>query len=507
MSVVILDFGSQYTRLIARRIRELHAYSVILPGRATVEEISRHNPQAVILSGGPASLLQPGAPQPDEGLFDLNLPILGICYGMQYLVRHFGGRIIPTGTREYGRARLIQCDGPLFGGLENGDLQVWMSHSDAVADLPSGWRGTARTEDNPIAAVESPDKRIFGVQFHPEVVHTPQGKAILANFLRTAGVVLNWTPEHTLERLIAEVQERTDGGRKRVLLAVSGGVDSSTLALLLTRAGIEHTAVFVDHGLLRLDERDEVEQALLPLGVNLVSVGASKRFVSALAGVSDPEEKRKVIGREFIAVFREKALELGPFHFLAQGTLYPDVIESAGSEGSASIKSHHNVGGLPNDIGFELLEPFRYLFKDEVRELAGLLGLPEELRMRHPFPGPGLAIRIIGEITPERLGILREADSIFISSLKEAGLYDQVWQALAVLTSLRSVGVVGDERRYGYILALRGVTSVDGMTADWSRLPHEFLDQVAARITRNIPQIGRVVYDITSKPPATIEWE
>ncbi|MEA3238471.1 MAG: glutamine-hydrolyzing GMP synthase [Candidatus Bipolaricaulota bacterium] len=507
MSVVILDFGSQYTRLIARRIRELHAYSVILPGRATVEEISRHNPQAVILSGGPASVLQPGAPQSDEGLFDLNLPILGICYGMQYLVRRFGGRVIPTGTMEYGRAHLIQCDGPLFGGLEDGGLQVWMSHSDAVADLPSGWRGTACTEDNPIAAVESPDKRMFGVQFHPEVAHTPQGKVILANFLRVASVPLDWTPEHTLERLIAEVRKRTDGGRKRVLLAVSGGVDSSTLALLLTRAGIEHTAVFVDHGLLRLNEREEVEQALLPLGVNLVSVDASKQFVSALAGISDPEEKRKVIGREFIAVFREKALKLGPFHFLAQGTLYPDVIESAGSEGAASIKSHHNVGGLPDDIGFELLEPFRYLFKDEVRELAGLLGLPEELRMRHPFPGPGLAIRIIGEITPERLRILQEADSIFISSLKEAVLYDQVWQALTVLTPVKSVGVVGDERRYGYILALRAVTSVDGMTADWSRLSHEFLDQVAARITRNIPQIGRVVYDITSKPPATIEWE
>jgi len=426
---------------------------------------------------------------------------------MQYLVRHFGGRIIPTGTREYGRARLVQCDGALFEGMEGGDLQVWMSHSDAVADLPSGWRGTACTEDNPIASVESPDKRMFGVQFHPEVVHTAQGKVILANFLRVASVPLDWTPKRNLERLISKVQERTDGGRKRVLLALSGGVDSSTLALLLTRAGIKHTAVFVDHGLLRLNEREQVEQALLPLGVNLVSVDASKRFVSALAGISDPEEKRKVIGREFVAVFKEKALKLGPFHFLAQGTLYPDVIESAGSEGAANIKSHHNVGGLPDDIGFELLEPFRYLFKDEVRELAGLLGLPEELRMRHPFSGPGLAIRIIGEITPERLRILREADSIFISSLKEAMLYDQVWQALAVLTPVKSVEVVGDERRYGYILALRAVTSVDGMTADWSRLPHEFLDQVAARITRNIPKIGRVVYDVTRKPPATIEWE
>jgi len=506
MSVVILDFGSQYTRLIARRVRELNAYSVILPGDASVERIAEHNPQAVILSGGPASVLDPGAPQPDQRLFDLGLPILGICYGMQYLVLHFGGRVILTGTREYGRARLIRCSGSLFSGLEGGDLQVWMSHSDAVTGLPSGWRVTARTEDNPIAAVESPDGRLFGIQFHPEVVHTPQGKTILANFLDAAGVARDWVPEHTLERLIAEVRERTaDGGR--VLLAVSGGVDSSTLALLLTRAGVDHTAVFVDHGLLRMGEREEVERALRQLGVNLVSVDAADRFVSALAGISSPEEKRKIIGREFIAVFKEKALELGPFHLLAQGTLYPDVIESAGSEGSASIKSHHNVGGLPDDIGFELLEPFRYLFKDEVRELAGLLGLPEELRLRHPFPGPGLAIRIIGEITPERLRVLREADSIFISSLKEAMLYDHVWQALAVLTPIRSVGVVGDERRYGYILALRAVTSVDGMTADWSRLPHEFLDSIASRITRQIPEIGRVVYDITSKPPGTIEWE
>jgi len=507
MSVVILDFGSQYTRLIARRIRELHAYSVILPGRATVEQISRHDPQAVILSGGPASVLQPGAPYPDERLFDLNLPILGICYGMQYLVQRFGGRVIPTGTREYGRAVLTRHAGALFAGMDESDRQVWMSHSDAVVELPPEWRVTAETEDNPIAAVESPDGQLFGMQFHPEVVHTPQGKVILENFLRISGVPLDWTPERTLERLIAKVQERTDGGKKRVLLAVSGGVDSSTLALLLTRAGIEHTAVFVDHGLLRLNEREEVKQALLPLGVNLVTVDASERFVSALAGITDPEEKRKVIGSEFIGVFREEARKRGPFHLLAQGTLYPDVIESAGSEGSASIKSHHNVGGLPEKLGFELLEPFRYLFKDEVREIARLLGLPEEIRERHPFPGPGLAIRIIGAVTPERLRILREADHLFISALRESGLYRETWQALAVLTPVRSVGVVGDERRYGYILALRAVTSVDGMTADWARLPHDFLDQVASRITRRIPEIGRVVYDITSKPPATIEWE
>ena len=506
MSVVILDFGSQYTRLIARRIRELHAYSVILPGRATVAEIFRHDPQAVILSGGPASVLQPGAPQPDEHLFSLNLPILGICYGMQYLVQRYGGRLATTGRREYGRAVITRHEGALFTGIDESNFQVWMSHSDAVVKLPPGWRATAGTEENPIAAVESPDKRMFGVQFHPEVVHTPQGKVILANFLRIAGVPLDWTPARTLDRLIAEVRKRTADG-ERVLLAVSGGVDSSTLALLLTRAGINHTAVFVDHGLLRLNEKEEVEKALRPMGVNLVTVDAADRFISALAGITDPEEKRKVIGREFVAVFQEQARRLGPFHFLAQGTLYPDVIESAGSEGAASIKSHHNVGGLPDDIGFELLEPFRYLFKDEVRNLAVLLGLPDEIRSRHPFPGPGLAIRIIGEVTPDRLRILREADSLFISALQESGLYEQTWQALAVLTPVRSVGVVGDERRYGYILALRAVTSVDGMTADWARLPHEFLDSVASQITRRIPEIGRVVYDITSKPPATIEWE
>ena len=507
MSVVILDFGSQYTRLIARRIRELNAYSVILPGDTPVERIAAHDPHAVVLSGGPSSVLDPDAPRPDPRLFELDLPILGICYGMQYLVYRFGGQLVTTGRREYGRAVLTWHDGQLFAGIEGDGVQVWMSHSDAVAALPPGWRATAGTEDNPIAAVESSDARMFGVQFHPEVVHTPQGKTILANFLRIAGVPLDWTPSHTLERLIAEVREHTDGGKKRVLLAVSGGVDSSTLALLLTRAGVDHLAVFVDHGLLRLNEREQVESALRPLGVNLVTVDATERFISALAGITDPEEKRKIIGREFVAAFTEQARRYGPFHFLAQGTLYPDVIESAGSTGAANIKSHHNVGGLPDRLGFELLEPFRYLFKDEVREIARLLGLPDGIRDRHPFPGPGLAIRIIGEVTPERLRVLREADHLFVSALKESGLYRETWQALAVLTPVRSVGVVGDERRYGYILALRAVTSVDGMTADWARLPHDFLDQVASRITRQIPEIGRVVYDITSKPPATIEWE
>ncbi|HIE47437.1 TPA: glutamine-hydrolyzing GMP synthase, partial [Candidatus Bipolaricaulota bacterium] len=370
---------------------------------------------------------------------------------------------------------------------------------------PPGWRVVAATEDCPIAAIASPDGRSFGVQFHPEVAHTPQGNRILANFLALAGVERNWTPARVLDSLVAEVRARTAG--KRVLLGISGGVDSSALALLLSRAGVEHLAVLVDHGLLRQGEREEVEEALHSLGVNLEVVDARVRFLAALRGVTDPEEKRRRIGHAFIQVFEEVARRRGPFQVLAQGTLYPDAIESAGGTGAALIKSHHNVGGLPERLGFELLEPFRYLFKDEVRELARLLGLPDGIRLRHPFPGPGLAVRVLGEVTEERLQILRRADAIFVQGLKEHGLYHRVWQAFCVLLPVRSVGVSGDERRYGYVVALRGVTSVDGMTADWARLPHGFLDEMARRITRAVPQVGRVVYDVTSKPPATIEWE
>ncbi|RIH82576.1 GMP synthase [glutamine-hydrolyzing] [Meiothermus luteus] len=508
MSVVILDFGSQYTRLIARRIRELRAYSVILPGTASLERIQAERPEALILSGGPASVFDPASPRPAPGVLEQGWPVLGICYGMQYLAQHFGGRVERGGRREYGKALLTSCQGPLFAGIE-GEVQVWMSHSDAVTLLPPGWRVVARTEENPIAAIAAPDGCTFGVQFHPEVAHSPKGMQLLENFLELAGVRRDWTPEHTLETLTAEIRAKV--GRERVLLAVSGGVDSSTLALLLHRAiGDQLTAVFVDHGLLRLGERQEVEQALRPLGPALRVVEASEQFLGALKGVVDPEQKRKVVGREFVRVFEReaRALEAQGCRWLAQGTLYPDVIESAGGgAGSANIKSHHNVGGLPPDLRFELLEPFRYLFKDEVRELALLLGLPEPIRRRHPFPGPGLAIRILGEVTPERLEVLRRADDIFISALREWNLYDQVSQAAAILTPLQSVGVVGDERSYGYVLALRAVTTVDFMTADWARLPLEFLDEVARRITRQVPEIGRVVYDITSKPPATIEWE
>ncbi|WP_243090397.1 glutamine-hydrolyzing GMP synthase [Thermus neutrinimicus] len=502
--VLVLDFGSQYTRLIARRLRELRAFSLILPGTASLEEILKHKPQALILSGGPKSVFDPNAPRPDPRVLTLGLPTLGICYGMQLLAQERGGKVERAGRAEYGKALLTRYQGPLFKGLE-GEVQVWMSHQDAVTELPPGWRVVAETEENPVAAMEAPGGRTFAVQFHPEVAHTPKGMQILENFLEIAGVNRDWTPEQVLESLVQEVRERV--GKDRVLLAVSGGVDSSTLALLLAKAGVDHLAVFVDHGLLRLGEREEVEGALRALGVNLRVVDARERFLKALKGVEDPEEKRRIIGREFVEVFAQVAREAGPFRFLAQGTLYPDVIESAGEPGAAKIKSHHNVGGLPEDLKFELLEPFRLLFKDEVRELALLLGLPDPIRLRHPFPGPGLAVRILGEVTGEKLDILRRADDIFISLLREWGLYPQVAQALAVLTPVRSVGVAGDERKYGYVLALRAVTTEDFMTADWARLPLDFLDEVARRITRRVPEIGRVVYDLTSKPPATIEWE
>ncbi|WP_105316474.1 glutamine-hydrolyzing GMP synthase [Thermus tenuipuniceus] len=502
--VLVLDFGSQYTRLIARRLRELRVFSLILPGQASLEEILKHKPQALILSGGPKSVFDPDAPRPDPRVLNLGFPTLGICYGMQLLAQELGGKVERAGRAEYGKALLTRYQGPLFKGLE-GEVQVWMSHQDAVTELPPGWRVAAETEENPVAAMEAPDGRTFAVQFHPEVAHTPKGMQILENFLGIAGVKRDWTPEHVLESLVKEVRERV--GEDRVLLAVSGGVDSSTLALLLAKARVNHLAVFVDHGLLRLGEQEEVEGALKALGVNLRVVDAKERFLEALKGVEDPEEKRRIIGREFVEVFSQVAREAGPFRFLAQGTLYPDVIESAGGHGAAKIKSHHNVGGLPEDLKFELLEPFRLLFKDEVRELALLLGLPDPIRLRHPFPGPGLAVRILGEVTEEKLDILRRADDIFISLLKEWGLYGQVAQALAVLTPVRSVGVAGDERKYGYVLALRAVTTEDFMTADWARLPLDFLDEAARRITRRVPEIGRVVYDLTSKPPATIEWE
>ncbi|WP_034384903.1 glutamine-hydrolyzing GMP synthase [Deinococcus sp. YIM 77859] len=505
MSIVILDFGSQYTRLIARRFRELGAYSVILPGTASLERIQQEHPRGIVLSGGPSSVYDASAPRPTPGVLDLDVPILGVCYGMQFLAHEAGGDVRRAGKREYGKADLTRYGGELFAGIQ-GEFVAWMSHSDSVTRLPQGYEVIAETADTPVAGIENAQTRRYGVQFHPEVVHTPKGGQLLANFLAICGVARDWNAEHIVEELIEDVRRQVGNGR--VLLAISGGVDSSTLGLLLSRAiGDRLTAVFIDHGLLRLGEREQVEAALLPLGVNLVTVDASEEFLGALRGVADPEEKRKIIGREFIRAFEREARKYGPFDFLAQGTLYPDVIESAGGEGAANIKSHHNVGGLPEDLQFKLVEPFRTLFKDEVRALARLLGLPDAIRMRHPFPGPGLAIRCLGEVTREKLDILKRVDDIFISGLREFGLYDGCSQALAVLTPIQSVGVMGDERTYSYTAALRAVTTDDFMTAEWARLPYDFLATMSNRIVNHVHEINRVVYDITGKPPATIEWE
>jgi GMP synthase (glutamine-hydrolysing) len=508
-SVVVVDYGSQYTRLITRRLRELHVYAVIETPAVTPQRLRELEARAVVLSGGPQSVYAPGAPGLPSGLLELGLPVLAICYGMQLLARELGGSVAPSTGREYGKAVLTRQEGMLLGGIE-GEFVAWMSHGDSVAEVPPGFEVTAATADTPVAAMEDRARRLFGLQFHPEVRHTPKGLALLDRFVGEAGIPRTWTSEQIIDQAVEAVRGRV--GDERVLLGISGGVDSSTLGLLLHRAiGDRLVAVFVDNGLLRLGEADDVERALRGLGLELVVVDASQRFLSALAGVTDPERKRKAIGGVFIEVFADEARrvqdERGDIRFLAQGTLYPDVIESAGADGAATIKSHHNVGGLPDDLAFELVEPFRNLFKDEVRDIADALGMPKHLRDRHPFPGPGLAIRCLGEVTPERLRVLRQVDDVFVSSLREFGLYEETWQALAVLTPLRSVGVMGDGRTYAHTVALRAVNSVDGMTADWARLPHDFLATVSNRIVNSVPEVNRVVYDITSKPPGTIEWE
>jgi GMP synthase (glutamine-hydrolysing) len=508
-SIVVIDYGSQYTRLITRRLRELNVYSVIVPPSVTPGDVDALEPVAFILSGGPQSVTASGAPGLPVGLLDRRQPVLAICYGMQLLARDLGGAVESEGAGEYGKSVLSEYGGALFDGIE-GEFVAWMSHGDRVTALPSGFTATASTSDGVIAAMEDSRRGLYALQFHPEVRHTPKGLAVLERFVERSGAERSWTPENIVSDSIEKV--RTAVGDERVLLAISGGVDSTTLGLLLHRAiGEQLVAVFVDHGLLRLGEAEEVERALRALGVDLRVVDAKARFLSALAGVDDPETKRKIIGREFIEVFKSEALELSAhgqaIRFLAQGTLYPDVIESAGGYGAAVIKSHHNVGGLPAELGFDLIEPFRALFKDEVREVAEALGLPAHLRDRHPFPGPGLAIRLIGEVTQERLELLARVDDVFVSALREFGLYQETWQALAVLTQVRSVGVMGDGRSYGYMVALRAVTSVDGMTADWAKLPHDFLATVSSRIVNSVPEVNRVVYDITSKPPGTIEWE
>ena len=508
-SIVVLDYGSQFTRLITRRLRELRVYSVILPSSSSLADIMAQTPAGIILSGGPKSVYDKDAPQLPDGLLETGLPVLAICYGMQLIAQAFHAEVKPGTVREYGKSVLQNFEGTLFSGI-SGEFVAWMSHGDSVKTLAKGFKLNASTSDTPIAAMEDSQRKIYCIQFHPEVNHTPKGIHVLENFLLATQIAMDWTPEHIVDSLSRDI--KTQVGSERVLLGISGGVDSSTLGLLLNRAiGKQLFAVFVDHGLLRLNERDEVEKALTGLGVNLIVVDASERFLTALDGISDPEQKRKIIGREFIEVFYSEAAKLqaehGTIKFLAQGTLYPDVIESAGGHGSANIKSHHNVGGLPKDLKFELLEPFRTLFKDEVREIASELGMPKHLRDRHPFPGPGLAIRCICSVSKERLDVLRRVDDIFISALREFDLYNETAQALTVLTPIRSVGVMVDGRTYANTVALRAVSSQDYMTADWSRLPHEFLATVSNRIVNSVPEVNRVVYDITSKPPGTIEWE
>jgi len=509
-AIIVIDFGSQYSLLIARRVRECQVYCELVPHDVPWEKIAPLNPKGFILSGGPASVYEPEAPLAPAYIYESHLPILGICYGMQVLTKQLGGQVTPGTKHEYGHAvlHLSDADSPLFADL-SASSPVWMSHGDKIEEMPPGFRALAYTENSPFAVMGN-DDRIFGLQFHPEVAHTPEGKTILKNFVyQVCGCKGNWTMGNFVTESIARIKEQVGTGK--VVSALSGGVDSSVVATLIHRAvGDQLTCIFVNNGLLR---REEVERTFnvfrLNLGMNIIYVDASERFLHRLKGVTDPETKRKVIGDEFIKVFEEEANKIGKVDFLAQGTLYPDVIESTSSVSSASatIKTHHNVGGLPARMTLKLLEPLRLLFKDEVRQVGLELGLPEEMVWRQPFPGPGLAIRIIGEVTQEKLEILRSADWVVMNEIKKAKLYRQLWQSFAVLTDVKSVGVMGDYRTYGYLVAIRAVTSADAMTADWARLPYDLLAQIANRIVNEVPGVNRVVYDITSKPPSTIEWE
>ncbi len=516
-TIVILDFGSQYTQLIARRIRELNVFSVVLPCTAPLAEISAHHPKGIVLSGGPSSVYDADAPPADPAVLALGVPVLGICYGLHYIVHHLGGKVRPSDKREYGHAEVSVLDGGvrLFAGLPE-TLQVWMSHGDEALELPPGFRRTAETS-NALAGIADEERRIWAVQFHPEVHHSKQGTALLRNFVfDICGASPDWTPELFIQETVERVRAQVGNGH--AICGLSGGVDSSVAAVLVHRAiGDRLTCVFVNNGVLRKDEFAKVQKNMRDnLGLKVVAVDASERFLSRLAGVTDPEQKRKIIGNEFISVFDDEAAKIFAAEktagehvaWLVQGTLYPDVIESSSVKGpSQTIKSHHNVGGLPADMKLKLIEPLRDLFKDEVRRIGRDLQMPEDILERQPFPGPGLAVRILGEVTADRVALLQEADEIVVAEIKAAGLYRKIWQSFAVLLPVKSVGVMGDQRTYAYTCAIRAVHSEDGMTADWVPLPYEVLRTISSRIVSEVRGINRVVYDITSKPPGTIEWE
>lgn len=508
--ILIIDFGSQYNQLIARRVRELHVYCQIEPPDIELSRVRSLAPRGIILSGGPASTYWKDRPTLDPGILDLGIPVLGICYGMQYMMDSLGGKVEPTTKREYGLATLNILDSSgIFSGVPS-QTPCWMSHGDVTSMLPKGFAVTASTENTRIAAAENHERRFYGLQFHPEVAHTPEGKKMLRSFLfRICGCDKTWTMKSFIGRAVEEIREEV--GEKKVILGLSGGVDSSVSAVLLNRAiGKQLTCIFVDNGLLRKGEREGVKELFKDyLKLNIRLVNARKGFLDSLKGVVDPERKRKLIGKTFIKVFEEEARRMKGAEFLAQGTLYPDLIESRSAFGgpSAVIKSHHNVGGLPKKMNLKLIEPLRHLFKDEVRALGKELGLPGDLIMRHPFPGPGLAVRIIGEVTPKRLSIVREADHILVQEIKTGGYYGKLWQSFAILLPLKTVGIMGDKRTYEHIVVIRAVTSLDAMTADWAKISHPLLARISNRIINEVRGVNRVVYDISSKPPSTIEWE
>lgn len=506
--ILIVDFGGQYNQLIARRVRENNAYCEIIPHNYKIEKIKEKDPKGIIFTGGPNSVYAENAPTISKEIFELGVPILGICYGAQLMAYKLGGNVRRGDKREYGKTTINYGQSPIFNNIKTDNI-VWMSHTDLIDKVPNGFRVTAKTSECPVAAMENKELDLYGVQFHPEVEHSIEGDKILRNFLyNVCKISGDWTADSFISQKIKEIKEKV--GDKKVLCALSGGVDSSVAAVLVHKAiGSNLTCIFVDHGLLRKNEGDDVERIFREkFDINLIRVNCEDRFLSKLAGISEPETKRKIIGEEFIRVFEEESNKLGKMNFLVQGTIYPDVIESGHGEGGAStIKSHHNVGGIPEDIEFEIVEPLRELFKDEVRKIGLELGIEEGLIFRHPFPGPGLGIRVIGDVTKEKLDILREADAVYMEELKNAGLYREIWQAFATLPDVKTVGVMGDERTYAYLVGLRAVTSSDGMTSDWYKMPYEVLEKISNRIVNEVDGVNRVVYDITSKPPGTIEWE